>query len=54
MLTIVIAAWTIATALPLGLMLALARRSELPLISLGDGRLASTSRAACRSSEFCF
>jgi general L-amino acid transport system permease protein len=33
LLTVVIAAWTIATALPLGLMLALARRSELPVIS---------------------
>jgi general L-amino acid transport system permease protein len=37
MLTIIIAGWTIATALPLGLMLALARRSELPLISLLTG-----------------
>jgi general L-amino acid transport system permease protein len=37
MLTIIIAAWTIATALPLGLLLALARRSELPLISLLTG-----------------
>ncbi|MBV8281721.1 MAG: amino acid ABC transporter permease [Candidatus Eremiobacteraeota bacterium] len=37
MLTIIIAAWTIATALPLGLLLALARRSELPLISLMTG-----------------
>jgi general L-amino acid transport system permease protein len=33
LLTIIIAAWTIVTALPLGLMLALARRSELPVIS---------------------
>ena len=33
LLTLVIAAWTIATALPLGLLLALARRSELPVIS---------------------
>lgn len=33
-LTIVIASWTIVTALPLGLLLALARRSELPFISL--------------------
>jgi general L-amino acid transport system permease protein len=33
MLTLVIAAWTIATALPLGLMLALARRSQLPVIA---------------------
>lgn len=32
-LTVVIATWTIATALPLGLALALARRSELPVIS---------------------
>jgi general L-amino acid transport system permease protein len=37
MLTIIIAGWTIATALPLGLILALARRSELPLISLLTG-----------------
>jgi general L-amino acid transport system permease protein len=33
LLTIIIASWTIATALPVGLMLALARRSELPVIS---------------------
>lgn len=33
LLTAIIAGWTIATALPLGLMLALARRSELPLLS---------------------
>ena len=33
-LTLVIAAWTIATALPLGLLLALARRSELPVVSM--------------------
>jgi general L-amino acid transport system permease protein len=33
LLTIIIATWTIATALPLGLLLALARRSELPVIS---------------------
>jgi general L-amino acid transport system permease protein len=33
MLTVIIAGWTIATALPLGLMLALARRSELPLVA---------------------
>jgi general L-amino acid transport system permease protein len=32
-LTIIIASWTIVTALPLGLLLALARRSELPIIS---------------------
>ena len=37
MLIIIIAGWTIATALPLGLILALARRSELPLISLITG-----------------
>ncbi len=37
MLTVVIAAWTIATALPLGLLLALARRSELPAVSLVAG-----------------
>jgi general L-amino acid transport system permease protein len=34
LLTITIAAWTIATALPLGLLLALARRSELPIVSV--------------------
>jgi general L-amino acid transport system permease protein len=34
MLTAIIAAWTIATAVPLGLLLALARRSRLPLISM--------------------
>jgi len=33
LLTIIIATWTIVTALPLGLMLALARRSGLPVIS---------------------
>jgi general L-amino acid transport system permease protein len=33
LLTIIIATWTIATALPLGLVLALARRSDLPVIS---------------------
>jgi general L-amino acid transport system permease protein len=33
MLTAIIAAWTIATALPLGLLLALARRSRLPLVA---------------------
>ena len=33
LLTIIIAAWTIVTALPLGLLLALARRSELPIVS---------------------
>ena len=32
-LTVIIAAWAIATALPLGLALALARRSELPVVS---------------------
>jgi general L-amino acid transport system permease protein len=32
-LTAIIAAWTIATALPLGLVLALARRSQLPLVA---------------------
>jgi len=33
MLTIVIATWTIATSIPLGLLLALGRRAELPVIS---------------------
>lgn len=33
LLTVVIAAWTIAAALPLGLLLALARRSRLPILA---------------------
>jgi general L-amino acid transport system permease protein len=33
-LNIVVAAWTIASAIPLGFLLALGRRSELPVISL--------------------
>lgn len=33
LLTAIIAGWTIATALPLGLLLALARRSQLPLVA---------------------
>src|SRR5262249_39659973 len=33
LLTVVIAVWTIATALPLGLALALARRSKLPILT---------------------
>lgn len=33
LLTVIIAAWTIVTALPLGLLLALARQSELPVIA---------------------
>ena len=33
MLTIVIAVWTIATSIPVGLLLALGRRSELPVIA---------------------
>jgi general L-amino acid transport system permease protein len=33
MLTIVIAAWTIASSIPVGLLLALGRRSELPVIA---------------------
>ena len=35
MLNIVIAAWSIATAIPLGLLLALGRRSEMPVIGCG-------------------
>ena len=42
--TIVIAAWTIVTALPLGLLLALARQSELPIISAIAGALIDTVR----------
>lgn len=34
MLTVIIAAWTIASAIPIGLVLALARRSRLPVIAL--------------------
>jgi general L-amino acid transport system permease protein len=45
MLTIIIAGWTIATALPLGLILALARRSELPLISLLTGSCIDLTRS---------
>jgi general L-amino acid transport system permease protein len=45
MLTIIIAGWTIATALPLGLILALARRSELPLISLLTGACIDLTRS---------
>ena len=45
MLTIIIASWTIATALPLGLVLALARRSELPLISLMTGACIDLTRS---------
>jgi general L-amino acid transport system permease protein len=37
MLTVIVAAWTIATALPLGLLLALARRSDLKAISYMAG-----------------
>ena len=37
MLTVIVAAWTIATALPLGLLLALARRSELKAIAFMAG-----------------
>jgi general L-amino acid transport system permease protein len=44
MLTVVIAAWTIVTALPLGLLLALARQSELPIISAIAGALIDTVR----------
>jgi general L-amino acid transport system permease protein len=45
MLTIVIAAWTIATALPLGLLMALARRSELPVVSLVTGAFIDLMRS---------
>ncbi|MGN6572538.1 MAG: amino acid ABC transporter permease [Pseudolabrys sp.] len=44
LLTIVIAAWTIVTALPLGLLLALARQSKLPVISAIAGALIDTVR----------
>lgn len=44
LLTIVIAAWTIVTALPLGLLLALARQSELPIVSAIAGALIDTVR----------
>jgi general L-amino acid transport system permease protein len=45
MLTVVIAAWTIASALPLGLLLALARRSELPAIALVAGAFIDLMRS---------
>jgi general L-amino acid transport system permease protein len=45
MLTVVIAAWTIATALPLGLFLALARRSELPAVALVAGAFIDLMRS---------
>ncbi|HUK59943.1 MAG TPA: amino acid ABC transporter permease [Stellaceae bacterium] len=38
LLTVVVAAWTIVTAIPLGLMLALGRRSRLPVIALLSAR----------------
>lgn len=44
LLTFVIAAWTIVTALPLGLLLALARQSDLPIISAIAGALIDTVR----------
>lgn len=44
LLTVVIAAWTIVTAIPLGLLLALARQSELPIISAIAGALIDTVR----------
>src|SRR6185437_7561533 len=44
LLTVVIAAWTIVTALPLGLLLALARQSELPIISAIAGAFIDTLR----------
>ena len=45
LLTVVIAAWTIVTALPLGLLLALARRSELPIISASAAALIDIVRS---------
>lgn len=44
LLTVVIAAWTIVTALPLGLLLALARQSRLPIISAIAGAFIDTLR----------
>jgi len=44
LLTIVIAAWTIVTAPPLGLLLALARQSELPIVSAIAGAFIDTLR----------
>ena len=44
LLTVVIAAWTIVTALPLGLLLASARQSELPIISAIAGAFIDTVR----------
>jgi general L-amino acid transport system permease protein len=44
LLTVVIAAWTIVTALPLGLLLALARQSRLPIISAIAGTFIDSVR----------
>jgi len=44
-LTVIIASWTIVTALPLGLLLALARRSELPVISVFAAALIDVVRS---------
>jgi general L-amino acid transport system permease protein len=38
LLTLVVAAWTIATAVPLGLLLALGRRSKLPVVAMLSAR----------------
>ncbi len=38
LLTVVVAAWTIVTAIPLGLMLALGRRSRMPVIAMISAR----------------
>lgn len=45
MLTAIIAAWTICTAVPLGLVLALSRRSRLPVISKLAGAFIDTVRS---------
>lgn len=45
MLTVIIAVWTIATAIPLGLLLALARRSRLPVISALSAGFIDTVRS---------
>lgn len=45
MLTAIIAVWTIATAVPLGLLLALARRSRLPVISMLAAGFIDTMRS---------
>lgn len=45
MLTVIIAAWAIVSAIPIGLLLALARRSRLPVIALLAGAFVDVTRS---------